>query len=111
MAEPVLLDLLVGEAVSVICRRARERGKEPPDLAQALATVRRWAEEGAIRWVAPEAQRLIGPTLDVIRETAGRLNVNFNDALLVVLQREGVIGEVASFDQGFDVVPTFRRIA
>jgi predicted nucleic acid-binding protein len=107
-ADLILLDVLVSEAVSVLCRRARERRNEPPDLAGVLATVRRWAETGAIRWMASEAEQRIAPILDVIGETGGR--INFNDALLVVLQREGVIGEVASFDQGFDTVPAFRRI-
>jgi predicted nucleic acid-binding protein len=47
--------------------------------------------------------------LDVVETTGGLLNVN--DALLVVLQREGVIGDLASFDSGFDVVKGFRRRA
>jgi predicted nucleic acid-binding protein len=38
----------------------------------------------------------------------GRLS--FNDALLVVLQRERVIDEIATFDSGFDSIPGFRRI-
>lgn len=37
--------------------------------------------------------------LALVESTAGTLN--FNDALLVVLQREAVIGEVASFGRGF----------
>jgi hypothetical protein len=45
--------------------------------------------------------------LDVVDATGGRLNVN--DALLVVLQRDGVIGDLASFDTGFDGVDGFRR--
>ncbi|MEI7894077.1 MAG: hypothetical protein WCI05_13365 [Myxococcales bacterium] len=36
---------------------------------------------------------------------------NFNDALLVVLQRADSIGDVASFDQGLDAAPGFRRIS
>jgi predicted nucleic acid-binding protein len=44
----------------------------------------------------------------VIDASNGRLN--FNDAMLVVLQRQGLIGEVASFDQGFDTVVDFRRV-
>jgi predicted nucleic acid-binding protein len=107
-AEIVLLDVLVGEAVSVICRRARERRNLQPNMDATLATVRNWAEAGAIRWVAGEGKRLIGSILGVIGETGARLN--FNDALLVVLQREGIIGEVASFDRGFDVLPDFRRV-
>jgi predicted nucleic acid-binding protein len=108
-AELVLLDVLVGEAVSVLCRRSRERRKEPPDIHRALAPVRHWAEEGSIRWVAAEQERHLGAILDVVEETAGRLS--FNDALLVVLQRAGEIGDVASFDTGFDCVPDFRRVA
>jgi predicted nucleic acid-binding protein len=51
---------------------------------------------------------VIGSILDVIGEIGAKLNVN--DALLVVVQREGFIGEVASFDRGFDVLPDFRRV-
>jgi predicted nucleic acid-binding protein len=108
-AELVLLDVLVGEAVSVLCRRSRERRKEPPDIGRALATARRWDEEGAIRWMAAEQERRMDAILDVVEETAGRLN--FNDALLVVLQRAGEIGDLASFDAGFDSVHDFRRVA
>ncbi len=104
----VVLDIVVNESVSVLCRRARERQKNPPDLEAALATVRRWAEDGEITWVAHEAERLMADVLDVIESVGGKLN--FNDALLVVLQREGLIDDVASFDRGFDAVSTFRRI-
>ena len=37
--------------------------------------------------------------------------LNFNDALLVVLQRNAIIDDVASFDEGFDKVDGFRRLA
>jgi predicted nucleic acid-binding protein len=47
--------------------------------------------------------------LGIVEMTGGVLN--FNDALLVALQRTGVIEEVASFDQGLDSAPGFRRIA
>ena len=76
----VLLDVLVAEAVSVLCRRSRER----------------------------KTNQFFGDVLDVIKDTLGSLN--FNDALLVVLQQAGSIDEVASFDEGFDLVDGFRRI-
>jgi predicted nucleic acid-binding protein len=107
-ADLVLLDVLVGEAVSVLCRRARERRSGEPDLLAALTIVRGWAHAGSIRWVAGQAERVVGPVLDVVQETGGRLN--FNDGLLVVLQREGLVDEVASFDRDFDLVQDFRRI-
>jgi predicted nucleic acid-binding protein len=104
----VLLDILVYEAVSVLCRRARERKTSPPDLTRVLTSVRGWFEEGHVRFVAEEGGRLVADVLDVIEKTNGRLN--FNDALLIVLDREGIIDNLASFDTGFDVVPGFRRL-
>jgi len=108
-AEIVLVDIAVAEAISVVCRRAAQRRSSPPDLSKLLETARAWAEQGAIRFLAREHERLLPHILDTIASTDGRLN--FNDALLVVLQREGTIGEVASFDAGFDAVPTFKRLA
>jgi predicted nucleic acid-binding protein len=107
--ELVILDVLVNETVSVLCRRSRERRNDPPDVHAVLAIVRRWSENGNIRWVGGDIERLMPIILDVVGETGGRLN--FNDALLVALQREGSIGEVASFDAGFDVVPDFTRVS
>ena len=97
-ADLVLLDVLVSEAVSVLCRRARERRSGQPDLSAVLTIVRGWAAAGSIRWIAGQAERVVGSVLDVIQEPEGRLN--FNDALLVILQREGLVEEVASFDRG-----------
>lgn len=106
---PVILDVLLGEAVSVICRRARERRVPSPDLRSALGGVRWAMENERIRWIGGAVELFASSILEVIEETSGVLN--FNDALLVVLQREGVIGEVATFDEGFAMVPTFRRVS
>jgi predicted nucleic acid-binding protein len=108
-AEIVLVDIVVAEALSVLCRRAAQRRTSPPDLATALETVRRWGDQGSIRWLAREQVHLLPEILDTIATTSGRLN--FNDALLVALQRDGSIGEVASFDAGFDSVPQFARLS
>lgn len=107
-SRPVLLDICVGEAVSVICRRARERKSEPPDLTNVLSVIRVVAERGELRFVAKESEQLMPMILDVIETTRGVLN--FNDALLVALQRVGLIEEVASFDQGLDKAQGFRRV-
>lgn len=107
--ETVLLDVLVAEAVSVLCRRSRERKTNPPDLISILHRVRRWHADGEISTAEADIQQFFGDVLDVIEDTLGSLN--FNDALLVVLQHEGSIDDVASFDEGFDQVEGFRRIA
>ncbi len=103
----VVVDFLVSEAISVLSRRARERRVNPPDLGPALATVKAWHDERAIRFLSAEVQRLFPTVLAVIAETQGALN--FNDSLLVALQREGTIQDVASFDAGLDSATGFRR--
>jgi predicted nucleic acid-binding protein len=103
--EPVLLDVLLSEAISVLCRRARER-RNPPDLGSVLGVARQWVGVDAIRWVAADAEDLFEVVLGVIEETAGRLN--FNDGLLVALQRRGDIGALATLDRGFEGVAEFR---
>jgi predicted nucleic acid-binding protein len=108
-SKPVLLDVCVGEAVSVICRRARERKSEAPNLTTVLAVIRVVTERSELRFVAKEAEPLMPMILDIIETTGGTLN--FNDALLVALQRVGLIAEVASFDQGLDKALNFRRIS
>lgn len=104
----VLLDFCVAEALSVLCRRARERKANPPDLTATFAEVRRLLDSGKIERV-DESSSSFGAVLDVMEATAGALN--FNDGLLVVLQRQGFIGGVASFDARLDTVDGFRRVS
>lgn len=93
---PVLVDFLVFEAISVLCRRATQRKTAPPDLDAAVQTIRGWFDSSEIRFLASEAQRLSGAILDVIAETQGQLNAN--DALLVALSREQSLRFLATFD-------------
>lgn len=57
----------------------------------------------------PEPGASFGAVLDVMKDAAGALN--FNDALLVVLQRNGAIADVASFDRALDAAQGFRRLS
>jgi predicted nucleic acid-binding protein len=114
MAEVVLdANVLVGllDAGDVHHSRARalvDRLRQPPALAPAVEVVRQWFQAGDVTSVQGEATRLGQDVLDVVLATQGALN--FNDALVVVLRREGVIDNVASFDQGFDQIEGFGRI-
>jgi len=105
----VLIDFLVAEAISVICRRATERKTNPPDLARALARIREWRDADEIEYQSRHFERLLGVVLDIIEETGGKLGAN--DAFLVALQREKAIGDVASFDGALDAAKGFRRIS
>ncbi|HMJ10780.1 MAG TPA: type II toxin-antitoxin system VapC family toxin [Polyangiaceae bacterium] len=105
---PVLIDVAVAEALSVLARRAAERKTNPPSLEKVLERIRAWLATGDIAFVGHHSERLFSSVLDVVAESSGKLN--FNDALLVALQREGTIGGIASFDSDFDTVPGFRRL-
>lgn len=107
--EPILLlDLCVSEALSVLCRRATQRRMSPPDLDVICGTVRAWYDAGQITFVQEESEAQFTSIVDIVHGSRGALN--FNDAFLAVLQREGRIGAVASFDRNLDAVEGFRRI-
>lgn len=105
----VLVDFLVYETLSVLCRRANERKINPPDLQKVVAEIRGWFDRGEVRFLAREAERFTTELLDVVAESGGLLNSN--DALVVVLEREGAIDNFVSFDSGFDQVEGFQRIS
>jgi len=104
-----ILDFLLHEAVSVLCRRARERKTNAPDLRAALSMVQAWIDSGGVRSAGRESERLARQAIDVILDAGGVLN--FNDALVVLLKREGSIERFASFDVGFDTLPDFERLS
>jgi predicted nucleic acid-binding protein len=103
--ETVTLDFVAAEAVSVLCRRATERKRNVPDLAEILTEVHRWYDDEEIEFVQRELEALFPKVLDVIGQSGGKLN--FNDASLVVLQRQGIIGDVATFDANLASHPGF----
>jgi predicted nucleic acid-binding protein len=104
---PVLLDVLVGEAVSVLCRRAMQRSTDPPDVARVLRVFREWFMRGEVRVLSGELDWAWEDTLAWVDRTSGALN--FNDAFIVVLHQNGLVEELASFDAGFDLVEGLTR--
>ena len=105
----VLVDFLVFEALSVLCRRAAQRKTAPPDLNAALAMMRNWFDNGEVRFLAREQERLAATVLDIVADSAGVLNAN--DALLVALQRGGAIDTLATIDRNFEHVAEFEHIS
>ncbi len=102
----VLVDFLVFEALSVLCRRAAQRKTAPPDLSAAITAMRSWFDNGEVRFLGSECERLASSILDIVTDSTGLLNAN--DALLVALQREGAIDTLATFDRQFDKRRRFR---
>jgi hypothetical protein len=67
-----LLDLLVFEASSVLCRRAAQRKAAPPDLAAAVATMRSWFDNGEVRFLAHQAEQIANSVLDIVTSSHER---------------------------------------
>lgn len=105
--ELVFLDVLVGEAVSVLCRRTLQRRTDAVELPVILHVVRSWADRGEIRSTGAELDWALEETLGWVERSGAHLN--FNDAFIVVLYEHGLIDELASFDAGFDIVEGLRR--
>ncbi len=105
--ELLLLDFLVGEAVSVLARRASEGRLDSVQFATVMAVVRQWHRAKQVLYF--DMQDYAEDALDTVVKTNGR--IGFNDSLLVVLQKDSLIGPVASFDTGFDAVPLFEVIS
>jgi predicted nucleic acid-binding protein len=101
-----LLSFLVAEAVSVLARRSVERRSSPPAMSQVLAVVRSWIEDEAITFIEGDERELFAAAVSVVNDSAGKLN--FNDALLVVLQGDGLVGEIVTFDAGLAAFPGLR---
>lgn len=95
--EPVLLDFIVEEALSVLCRRAHERRRAPPEVRAVVAVVQTWHSRGWIRTSGALLASRFEEVLEIVAEAEGVLNVN--DAKLVRLQRGDWIGQIASFDR------------
>ena len=105
--QPVFVDFLLAEALSALCRRSFERKQQPPKLDVIVEWIQEQRREGLV-YFPTLTDHDFGSAQDLVRSSAGALN--FNDARLVVMQRSGDIGEVASFDADFDNVAGFRRL-
>jgi predicted nucleic acid-binding protein len=103
---PIMLDFLVAETVSVICRRTQQRRTNPPDLRTIVADVKAIFDQGRIDFVTENIEGRFGKVLDVIHGSNGALN--FHDATLLVLQEEDAIGPVATFDDALARFPGFQ---
>ncbi len=104
----ILLDFLVAEALSALCRRSFERKRRPLNLEPIVNWMQEQCAQGLVHFF-PLADDDFTAALDLVHSSKGELN--FNDARLVVMQRNGEIGDVASFDADFDGVEGFRRLS
>lgn len=104
-----ILDFLLLEALSVLGRRARERKTLQPRFDDCVEQAKAWRAASAVRDMSHLFAVHWAEVLGVMGSTGGKLNAN--DALLVVLQRAGLIAEVATFDENLAAFPGFKRFA
>lgn len=105
---PVMLDVMVAEMVSALCRRATQRKSGRPDLGRVRDQVHAWLASGLVTFVHDAVAELFEDIVDAAEASGGVLN--FNDAALVLLQRNGAIGDVATFDANLADVKGFRAV-
>lgn len=67
-----------------------------------------WLEGGLVTFVHDAVAELFEEIVDAAQASGGLLN--FNDAALVLLQREGTIGDVATFDENLSATDAFRTV-
>lgn len=106
--DPVYLDCVAAESISVIVRRLEEKGLS----ARIEPTFEQWNRQipaESITWVYPDVPRLYPKIIALIQFSSGALN--FNDALIALVCRERGIGAIASFDGDFDQIDWLKRMA
>lgn len=100
-----MFDVLVAEAVSVVCRRTQQRKTDPPDPGAIIEKVMQLLEHGDIDLVSRNAEVRFARVLDWVETSNGALN--FHDATLLVLREDGTVGPVATFDEALARYPGF----
>ena len=101
------LDCVLNELFSVLARRSRER-RSPQVFSILVDRVIQLIPETAVTWLYPQLPLWYGRCLGLMRETQGYLN--FHDALIVVAVQELGFSALVSFDTGFDLVATVKRL-
>jgi predicted nucleic acid-binding protein len=104
----VYLDCVLAETISVVIRRAVEKGRQEKvgALYDRLETE---FPADRITWILPDVPALYVDVLSLMRSSSGELN--FNDGLISLSCRERGISAIASFDADFDRVAWLKRLS
>lgn len=105
--EMVVLDCVIGETISTIARRFRERRKRKGTTVSAKQITEKIPRD-SIEWAYPEVPRLYESILSLFEKHTGQLN--FHDCLIALTAKEKKIKKIVSFDKDFDRVLWLERI-
>ncbi|MBU6359657.1 MAG: type II toxin-antitoxin system VapC family toxin [Chloroflexi bacterium] len=105
--EVIFLDCVIAESISVITRRLREKRQivQADDILNRIMT--QFPAE-LITWVLPDVPTYYAEIVALVQASAHRLN--FNDALIATVCSKRQIEAIASFDSGFDLIATLKRL-
>ena len=103
----LFFDCVVSEAISVICRRLEERGRER-ELSDLLKRIEYFAPKEEIIWILKKMEDFYEDILRIIERSNGRLN--FNDALIAFVAKTKELPHIVSFDKDFDEIEWLTRI-
>ncbi len=102
-----IFDSVLAEVISTLARRIRDKRRET-ELPALLAQIRAQFPARSITWLYPDLPALYDDVLDLVQQSAGKLN--FNDALIALSCRHRGIAYLASFDADFDLVVWLKRL-
>ncbi len=104
--EGIILDCVLNEVFSVLCRRAVERGKGE-QINQVIDAICKAIPPEIIIWTYPNIINYYKNILLLMKEHEGKLN--FHDCLIALVAREKNIKRIMSFDRDFDRITWLER--
>lgn len=107
-AQPIFLDVVINETISVIARRLEEQRRSDM-FTTILGELTRQAPEEVITWLSTEFRTFYSETINLVQQTRGAMN--FHDAFIAVACRAFDIQFILSFDKDFDGVDWLTRLA
>lgn len=105
--QPIYLDCVLNEVLSVIGKRLQERN-EAHRFLFILNKLEEIISIKDIMWSYPYVPQYYSSILTLIKEKDGQLN--FHDALIIKIAEEYSIGYIGSFDKDFDDFKFLKRI-
>lgn len=105
--EICILDCVLSESISVICRRHEEQ-KRKLIIKELIEKIGALVNPNRIFWSYESIRTLYPKILKIIEEHNGKLN--FHDALIALFAQENDISMIASFDKDFDEITWIKRV-
>ena len=104
----VVLDCVLNEVFSVLCRRSEQKGKSE-HFGALVDSINGEISQKKIVWAYTKIRYYYHKILSLMKEHQGKLN--FHDCLIALIAQEKNIEKIISFDQDFDNISWLERIS